>query len=46
MTFFEISAALAIGLMMGFIALPGGLTTGPIMVYVFAPIWRKPARVK
>ena len=46
MTFFEISAAAAIGLMMGFIALPGGLTAGPIMVYVFAPIWRKPAIVK
>jgi len=46
MTFFEISAAVAIGLMMGFIALPGGLTAGPIMVYVFAPIWRKPTIVK
>ncbi len=42
MTFLEISAAVAIGLMMGFIALPGGLTSGPIMVYIFAPIWRKP----
>ena len=46
MTFLEISAAMAIGLMMGFIVLPGGLTTGPIIVYVFAPIWRKPAGVK
>ena len=46
MTFYEISAAVTIALMMGFIALPGGLTTGPIMVYVFAPIWRKPAIVK
>ena len=46
MTFLEVSAAVGIGLMMGFIALPGGLTTGPIMVYVFAPIWRKPAIVK
>ena len=46
MTFLEISAAVVIGLMMGFIALPEGLTTGPIMVYVFAPIWRKPATVK
>ncbi len=46
MTFFEISASIAIGLMMGFIALPEGLTAGPIMVYVFAPLWRKPAVVK
>ncbi len=43
MTFLEIFAAAAIGLIIGFFALPEGLTTGPIMVYVFAPIWRKPA---
>lgn len=42
MTFLEIFASLVIGLMMGFSNLPGGLATGPIMVYVFAPIWRKP----
>lgn len=42
MTFLEILASVIIGLIMGFSALPGGLVTGPIMVYVFAPIWRKP----
>ncbi len=46
MTFFEISAAAAIGLMMGFIALPGGLTTCPLVRALFSDGWFSPDRRK
>ncbi len=42
MKFLEIISAVGIGLMVSILASPGGFTAGPIMVYVFTPIWRKP----